>query len=123
MNSSQLPCGRNWKTQPFQRYKQLWAQLEIREDVLCRAYTPNPLQDAVTVPVLPLKLNALHTIFSQVDMSQFDSVPELAEVQSPAISPIQQQEVSVSGEMADAVNCSSESGSDGILHTQHLRPQ
>ena len=57
LNSSQLPCGRNWKTQPFQRYKQLWTQLEIREDVLCRAYTPNPLKDAVTVPVLPLKLH------------------------------------------------------------------
>ena len=45
-----------WNKYPLKRYWQLWHQLTVRNSVLCRTYTPSPLQDEVTVPVLPPSL-------------------------------------------------------------------
>ena len=45
-----------WNKYPLKRYWQLWHQLTVRNGVPCRTYTPSPLQDEVTVPVLPPSL-------------------------------------------------------------------
>ncbi|KAL5479377.1 hypothetical protein EMCRGX_G022895 [Ephydatia muelleri] len=39
--------------QPWRRYAQIWSQLSVVDDVVCRRYTPDPTGDVVTVPVLP----------------------------------------------------------------------
>ena len=54
--TDQRPTGTLWNKYPLKCYKQLWHQLTIRNGVLCRTYTPSPLQNEVTVPVLPPSL-------------------------------------------------------------------
>lgn len=51
--SDQFPTGSQWNYQPFLRYKQLWAQLQICEGFLCRKYKPDPVSEVLTVPILP----------------------------------------------------------------------
>ena len=46
-------CGNHY---PLKRYRQLWPQLTIANGVLCRQYTPSPMADLITVPVLPKSL-------------------------------------------------------------------
>ena len=53
LHSSTSPKGQQWNQQPLKRYRQLWAQLKIIDGVLCRHYTPNPMAEAITVPILP----------------------------------------------------------------------
>ena len=55
--SNGRPTQKNWNRHPFRRYRQLWAQLKVINGVLCREYTPNPLGDSVTVPILPTSLH------------------------------------------------------------------
>jgi hypothetical protein len=56
------PSGGLWSKYPLKRYKQLWNQLRVQSGVLCRKYVPGPLQEEVTVPILPpsLRQEALH---------------------------------------------------------------
>ena len=57
-NSSSPPQTQHWNTHPLRRYRQLWNQLKIVDGVLCRSYTPIPLAEEITVPVLPSSLRA-----------------------------------------------------------------
>ena len=55
--STRPPDSREWLRQPLQRYRQFWSQLTIIKGVVCREYTPNPMSDAVIVPILPASLH------------------------------------------------------------------
>ena len=52
LSSPDTPQTTRWNKHPFHRYKQVWHQL-IVDGVLCRQYTPSPMQQAVIVPILP----------------------------------------------------------------------
>jgi len=41
-----------WKQSPLQRYPQLWHQLCIADNVICRTYCPSLASDSVTVPLV-----------------------------------------------------------------------
>ena len=43
--------------QPLRRYRQLWSQIKLVDDILCREYTPSPISEKVTVPILPSNLH------------------------------------------------------------------
>lgn len=57
LRSSTPPHGQGWNHHPLKRYRQLWAQLQIVDGVLCRQYAPTPTSGAVTVPILPSSLH------------------------------------------------------------------
>ena len=42
-----------WRRPPLNRYRQLWSQLLIKEDLVCRQYTPGPASEPLTVPIIP----------------------------------------------------------------------
>ena len=50
------PKSPEWHRQPLRRYRQLWAQLQIVDGVLCRKSTLSPLLGPVTVPIVPPSL-------------------------------------------------------------------
>ena len=51
------PCkSPDWQQHPLRRYRQLWSQLKMVDDVLCREYCPGPTSEKMTVPVLPANL-------------------------------------------------------------------
>ena len=56
------PQSAKWNKPPLYRYKQLWHQLKVIDGVLCHQYSPSPMQQMVTVPLLPpsLKKDALN---------------------------------------------------------------
>ena len=56
------PQSVKWNKPPLYRYKQLWHQLKVIDGVLCRQYSPSPMQQMVTEPLLPpsLKKDALN---------------------------------------------------------------
>ena len=57
------------ETQPLlKRYLQIWQQLSIIDNVVCRTYTPRSSQQPVIVPVLPLSLR-------QAAISQSHDIP------------------------------------------------
>ena len=47
---------RQWRQPPLCRYHQLWSQLSIEGDIVCRTYRPGPTEEAVTVPIIPTSL-------------------------------------------------------------------
>ena len=51
-----------WAQSPLLRYHQLWPQLTLVDDIVCRKYTPGPTADVITVPIIPdsLRHDALH---------------------------------------------------------------
>ena len=51
--SQRCPNGGNWRRPPLRRYNQLWSQLILKDNVVCRQYTPGPTSETITVPVLP----------------------------------------------------------------------
>ena len=51
--SSLRPTGTEWRKQPMQRYRQLWSQLQVKDGILCRCYSPEPTSDQIMVPILP----------------------------------------------------------------------
>ena len=57
-DSSSPPQTQHWNAHPLRRYRQLWNQLKMVDGVLCRSYTPIPLAEEITVPVLPSSLRA-----------------------------------------------------------------
>ena len=57
LDSADAPQTVKWNKPPFYRYKQLWHQLKVVDGVLCRHYTPSPMHQAVTVPILPSNLH------------------------------------------------------------------
>ena len=50
---SKRPSGKNWKSPPLSRYRQLWPQLIVVDGVVCRRYSPEPTRDTITVPIVP----------------------------------------------------------------------
>ena len=46
----------NWKQFPLKRYLHLLKQLHMIEGVLCRRFVPGPLEEVITVPVMPTSL-------------------------------------------------------------------
>ena len=42
-----------WSQSPLIRYRQLWPQLTLVEEIVCRKYTPGPTADVITVPIIP----------------------------------------------------------------------
>ena len=50
------PSSQEWNQYPLRRYRQLWHQLQIISGVLCQQYTPSPMTESVTVPILPKSL-------------------------------------------------------------------
>ena len=47
------PCGSVWCKPPFSRYKQLWSQLCLQNEIVCRRYTPTPRISPIVVPIIP----------------------------------------------------------------------
>ena len=47
------PKSIQWNRPPFYRYKQLWHQTKVVDGILCRQYSPGPMQQMVTAPFLP----------------------------------------------------------------------
>ena len=56
LKSRQAPSARGWQTTMLRRYKQLWSQLKLVDDVICREYSPSPGGEVIVVPVLPSSL-------------------------------------------------------------------
>ena len=42
----------------LRRYRQLWSQLVLTEDTVCRQYSPSPTGRSVTVPIIPSNLRS-----------------------------------------------------------------
>ena len=51
--SQRCPNGGNWRRPPLRRYNQLWSQLILKDNIVCRQYTPGPTSETITVLVLP----------------------------------------------------------------------
>lgn len=47
------PKGHKWHQQPLSRYHQIWSQLLLNDNIVCRQYTPGPIADTLLVPVIP----------------------------------------------------------------------
>ena len=43
----------SWRQSPLQHYRQLWSQLQVVDDIVCRKFSPSPGSDVLLVPVLP----------------------------------------------------------------------
>ncbi|KAL5509717.1 hypothetical protein EMCRGX_G005135 [Ephydatia muelleri] len=52
-NSTSIP---KWKQFPLKRYSHLLKQLHLVDDVLCRRFVPGPLEEIITVLVMPTSL-------------------------------------------------------------------
>ena len=51
--SQRCPNRGNWRRPPLRRYNQLWSQLILKVNVVCRQYTSGPTSETITVLVLP----------------------------------------------------------------------
>jgi len=47
------PQASMWRKHPFSRYKQIWPQLCLHDELVCRRYTPSPSLNTVLVPLIP----------------------------------------------------------------------
>ena len=56
LQSCEIPCGTTWNRGILRRYKQLWKQLAVADGVLYRTYSLGPLEEVITVPILPPSL-------------------------------------------------------------------
>ena len=48
--------GRQWRKFPLQRYRQIYHQLLLLNDIIYRRYSPGPTSDTITVPIVPESL-------------------------------------------------------------------
>ena len=48
-----MPQAAKWNKPPFYQYKQIWHQLKIVDGALYCQYSPSPVHQEVTVPILP----------------------------------------------------------------------
>ena len=62
LKANVAPRAPDWQRPPLRRYKQLWSQLTLEDDIVCRKYSPHLGSDVISVPVLPASLHqsALH---------------------------------------------------------------
>ena len=49
--------GRHWRRYPLQCYRQIFHQLLLPNDIVYHRYSPGPISDIVTVPVIPSVLH------------------------------------------------------------------
>ena len=56
--SQRCPKGGNWRKPTLQRYNQLRSQLILKDNVVCRQYTPGPSSESIAVLVLPKCLHS-----------------------------------------------------------------
>ena len=56
---SMPPCTHTWLLPPLSCYHQLWHQLLITDDVVCRHYTPRPTSEPLTVPIIPSSYHSI----------------------------------------------------------------
>ena len=56
LQSHTSPKGRKWRRHPLRRYRQIWSQLLIQDDIVFRQYTSGPTADALLVPIVPTSL-------------------------------------------------------------------
>jgi len=56
LNSPLPPKMPLWQQPPLRRYRQLWSQLAMVDNVLCRQYRPGPTHDTIVVPIIPASL-------------------------------------------------------------------
>ena len=70
----------------MKRYLQLWHQLSLIDDVVCRTYKLGPTSDFVTVPLIPTKLQqeALHQSHDQPSAGHQGTVKTLTRLQQDA---------------------------------------
>ena len=61
------PTGRTWSQPPLRRYHQLWSQLLVKDGLVCRQYSPEPISDLLAVPIIPLSYRStlLHQYHDQ----------------------------------------------------------
>ena len=48
------PTDCTWSQPPLRCYRQLWSQLLVEDGLVCRQYSPGPMSDLLTVPIIPL---------------------------------------------------------------------
>ena len=53
LQDSKPPCAKQWSHLPLNRYRQLWPQLLIKNNLVCRRYTPGPTSEPLIVPIIP----------------------------------------------------------------------
>ena len=67
LQSKVRPSGQPWSRPPLRRYRQLWPQLLVKDELVCRQYKPGPTCNLITVPLIPssYKPTLLHQYHSQ----------------------------------------------------------
>ena len=53
LQDSKPPCAKQWSQPPPNRYRQLWPQLLIKDNLVCRRYTPGPTSESLIIPIIP----------------------------------------------------------------------
>ena len=51
--NSGSPQTSMWRKRPYSRYKQIWSQLCVHDELVCRRYTTSPCLNTVLVPLIP----------------------------------------------------------------------
>ena len=59
LQDSKPPCAKQWSHSPLNRYRQLWPQLLIKDNLVCRQYTPGPTSEPLIVPIIPSAYQAI----------------------------------------------------------------
>ena len=52
LQDSKPPCAKQW-SHPPSNYRQLWPQLLVKDNLVCRQYTPGPTSEPLIVPIVP----------------------------------------------------------------------
>ena len=67
LKSQVPPRGQSWRNPPLRRYCQLWSQLLLKDELVCRQYKPGPACELITVPLIPssYQQTLLHQYHSQ----------------------------------------------------------
>ena len=60
LNSTTPPRNILWNTYSLRRYKQLWSQITLVDDIICRSYCPGPSNEVIFVPLIPIALQKMH---------------------------------------------------------------
>ena len=62
LQNSKPPCAKQWSHSPLNRYRQLWPQLLIKDNLVCRQYTPGPTSEPLIVPIIPSAYQGYFTV-------------------------------------------------------------
>ena len=50
LKSTTPPRNTLWNTYPLRRFKQLWSQITLVDNIICRSYCPGPSNEVISVP-------------------------------------------------------------------------